>query len=96
VFATLPKLSVVKIDGMAEKITPEGSLYGLEVGTRWRDPGGCRTVVVLWVQRSGVVVYRDEGAAPDDERVTNVLRFVETFIPANNTGAAEPYARSPA
>ena len=43
-------------------------------------------MVVLWVQRSGVVVYRDEGAAPDDERVTNILRFVETFVPANGTG----------
>ncbi len=81
---------------MAEKITPEGSLYGLAIGTRWRDTGSSRTVVVLWVQRSGVVVYRDEGAASDDERVTNILRFVETFVPANSTGAAEPYARSPA
>jgi hypothetical protein len=73
---------------MAEKITPEGSLYGLGIGTRWRDPGGSRTVVVLWVQRSGVVVYRDEGAAPDDERVTNILRFVETFVPANDMTAS--------
>jgi hypothetical protein len=71
---------------MAEKIIPDGSLYGLDVGTRWRDSSGRRTVVVLWVQRSGVVVYRDEGAAPDDERVINILRFVETFVPANNIG----------
>ncbi len=78
---------------MAEKITTDGSLYGLDVGTRWRDPTGRRTVVVLWVQRSGVVVYRDEGAAPNDERVINILRFVESFVPANNT--REPFARSP-
>jgi hypothetical protein len=86
VFATLSKLSIGKICGMAKKITPDGSLYGLEVGTRWSDTGGRRTVIVLWVQRSGVVVYRDEGAAPDDERVINILRFVETFVPANSVG----------
>jgi hypothetical protein len=78
---------------MADNIS-EGSLYGLAVGTRWRDASGRRTVVVLWVQRSGVVVYRDEGAAPDDERVINILRFVETFVPANNV--AESFARTPA
>ena len=70
------------------QITPDGSRYGIEVGTRWREPGGARTVIVLWVQRSGVVVYRDEGAAPDDERVTNVVRFVETFAPAD--GGVDP------
>ncbi len=53
-------------------------------------------MVVLWVQRSGVVVYRDEGAAPDDERVINILRFVETFVPANSTGASGPFAPSQA
>ena len=79
---------------MAEKNITEGSLYGLDVGTRWRDASGRRTVVVLWVQRSGVVVYRDEGAAPDDERVTNILQFVESFVPANNVG--ESLARTPA
>lgn len=73
---------------MAEKNIAQGSLYGLAVGTRWRDASGRRTVVVLWVQRSGVVVYRDEGAAPDDERVTNILRFVETFVPANDMTAS--------
>ncbi len=79
---------------MAEKIITEGSLYGLDVGTRWRDANGRRTVIVLWVQRSGVVVYRDEGADPDDERVINIVRFVETFVPANNAGE-QPFARSP-
>ena len=68
---------------MGQKNISEGSLYGLDVGTRWRDASGRRTVVVLWVQRSGVVVYRDESAAADDERVINILRFVETFVPAN-------------
>jgi hypothetical protein len=81
---------------MAEKIIPVGSLYGLEVGTRWRDASSKRSVIVLWVQRSGVVVYRDEGAEPDDERVINILRFVETFVPANNTGEPEPFAHSDA
>ena len=75
---------------MAEKDISDGSLYGLDVGTRWRDASGRRTVVVLWVQRSGVVVYRDESAAADDERVINILRFVETFVPANvNMGTLE-------
>ena len=78
---------------MAEKMIADGSLYGLDVGTRWRDANGRRTVVVLWVQRSGIVVYRDEEADPDDERVISILRFVETFVPANNTG--EPFGRSP-
>jgi len=68
---------------MAEKNMTEGSLYGLDVGTRWRDASGRRTVIILWVQRSGVVVYRDEDAASEDERVINILRFVETFVPAN-------------
>ena len=81
---------------MADKITPNGSLYGLDVGTRWHDASGRRTVVILWVQRSGIVVYRDESASSDDERVINIVRFVETFVPANNTGASEPFARSPA
>jgi hypothetical protein len=72
---------------MAEKNMTEGSLYGLDVGTRWRDASGRRTVIILWVQRSGVVVYRDEGAASEDERVINILRFVETFVPANSTAA---------
>ena len=49
-------------------------------------------MIVLWVQRSGVVVYRDEGAAPDDERVTNVVRFVETFAPADGAADPRPYA----
>ena len=75
---------------MAEKNIAEGSLYGLDVGTRWRDARGGRTVVVVWVQRSGVVVYRDEGASPDDERVTNILRFVESFVPANDMTASQP------
>jgi len=72
---------------MGQKNISEGSLYGLDVGTRWRDASGRRTVIVLWVQRSGVVVYRDEGAASDDERVINILRFVETFVPANSNMA---------
>ncbi|HSS39514.1 MAG TPA: hypothetical protein VLT58_12155 [Polyangia bacterium] len=77
---------------MGQKNISEGSLYGLDVGTRWRDASGRRTVIVLWVQRSGVVVYRDEGAASDDERVINILRFVETFVPANvNMGTLEGF-----
>ncbi len=79
---------------MAGKTISEGSLYGLDVGTRWRDASGGRTVIVLWVQRSGVVVYRDEDAAPDDERVINILRFVETFGSADNV--TESFARTPA
>jgi hypothetical protein len=65
--------------------TAEGSLYGIEVGTRWRNATSSTTVVVLWVRRSGVVIYRREGAEPDEERVTNVIRFVETFAPAEAT-----------
>ena len=82
---------------MGQKNISEGSLYGLDVGTRWRDASGRRTVVVLWVQRSGVVVYRDEGAASDDERVINILRFVETFVPANaNMGNPAKGPQTPA
>jgi hypothetical protein len=62
----------------------DGSCYGITVGTRWRDGNDATTIVVLWVQRSGVVVYRREGAAVDDECVTNVVRFIETFAPAND------------
>ena len=81
---------------MGQKNISEGSLYGLDVGTRWRDASGRRTVIVLWVQRSGVVVYRDEGAASDDERVINILRFVETFVPANvNMGTLEGFPHPP-
>ena len=58
--------------------------YGLEVGTRWRDVSGAVTVVILGIQRSGVIVFRREGAGGNDERVTNVVRFVETFAPAND------------
>jgi hypothetical protein len=61
--------------------SPDGGRYGIDVGTRWRDASGSTTVIVLEVQRSGVVVYRHQGAAADDERVTNVVRFVETFAP---------------
>jgi len=64
--------------------------YGLEVGTRWRDVSGSITVVILGIQRSGVIVYRREGAPRDDERVTNVVRFVETFAPAN-AASESPY-----
>jgi hypothetical protein len=77
---------LAKIGSMAQTI-PDGSRYGIEVGTRWRDVSNARTVIVVWVQRSGVVVYRQEGAAPDDERVTNVVRFVETFAPLDETGS---------
>jgi hypothetical protein len=69
---------------MSQSRPPEaadGSWYGIDVGTRWRDVTGATTVVVLWVQRSGVIVYRREDADADDERVTNVVRFVETFAP---------------
>jgi hypothetical protein len=58
--------------------------YGLDIGTRWRDVSGAITVVILGIQRSGVIVYRREDAAGEDERVTNVVRFVETFAPAND------------
>jgi hypothetical protein len=72
--------------------------YGLEIGTRWRDVSGAITVVILGVQRSGVIVYRREDAGGDDERVTNVVRFVETFAPANDTreSAYDPRADSAA
>jgi hypothetical protein len=63
---------------------PAGSGYGINAGTRWRDANDSTTVIVLWVQRTGVVVYRREGAALDDECVTNVVRFVETYAPAND------------
>jgi len=55
--------------------------YGLEVGARWRDTSGTLRVVILAIQRSGVIVYRREDSAPDEDRVTNVVRFVETFAP---------------
>ena len=61
--------------------------YGLEVGTRWHDASGALRVVILAIQRSGVIVYRRENEAPDDERVTNVVRFVETFAPADGARA---------
>lgn len=70
--------------GFMSQNGPEGSWFGITVGTRWRDPGDSSTVIVLWVQRSGVVVYRREGAGQDDECVTNVVRFVETYAPAND------------
>jgi hypothetical protein len=60
---------------------PDGGRYGIDVGTRWRDASGSTTVIVLEVQRSGVIVYRHQGAAAEDERVTNVVRFIETFVP---------------
>ena len=58
--------------------------YGLEVGSRWRDASGTVRVVILGVRRSGVIAYRREGASPDEERVTNVVRFVETFAPTES------------
>ena len=67
---------------------PHGGRYGIDVGSHWRDAVGSTTVIVLEVQRSGVVVYRHQGAAAEDERVTNVVRFIETFAPAE--GALEP------
>jgi hypothetical protein len=72
--------------------------YGLDIGTRWRDVSGAITVVILGVQRSGVIVYRREDAGGDDERVTNVVRFVETFAPANDAGESgyDPRADSAA
>jgi hypothetical protein len=69
------------IGGMAQN-NPDGGRYGIDVGTRWRDASGSTTVVVLEVERSGVVVYRHQGAAAEDERVTSVVRFIETFAPA--------------
>ena len=59
--------------------------YGLEAGTRWRDVSGAVTVVILSIQRSGVIAYRREDASLDEERVTNVVRFVETFAPTDQT-----------
>jgi len=56
--------------------------YGLEIGSRWRDASGSLRVVILGIKRSGVIAYRREDASPDEERVTNVVRFVETFAPA--------------
>ena len=67
---------------------PDGGRYGIDVGSRWRDAGGSTTVIVLEVQRSGVVVYRHQDAAAEEERVTNVVRFIETFAPAE--GVLEP------
>jgi hypothetical protein len=61
---------------------PDGGRFGIDVGTRWRDASGSTTVIVLEVQRSGVVVYRHQGEAAEAERVTNVVRFVQTFAPA--------------
>ena len=66
-----------------------GSWYGINAGTRWRDAQDSTTVIVLWVQRTGVVVYRREGAPTDDECVTNVVRFVETFAPANDAARCD-------
>ena len=62
--------------------------YGLEAGTRWRDASGTVTVVIVSIQRSGVIAYRREDASLDEERVTNVVRFVETFAPTD--GARSP------
>ena len=67
--------------------------YGLEAGTRWRDATGTVRVVIISVRRSGVIVYRRVGAAADDERITNVVRFVETFAPAE-AAQGEPMPRS--
>jgi hypothetical protein len=80
------------IAGMAQHSLGRG-WDGIEVGTRWRDASGSLTVVVVVVQRSGVIVYRREGASVEDERVTNVIRFVETFAPANEI---EPTLDQPA
>jgi hypothetical protein len=71
-----------KIAGMAQQNLGRG-WFGLEAGARWRDASGAVTVVIVWIQRSGVIVYRREGGSLDEERVTNVVRFVETFAPAN-------------
>jgi hypothetical protein len=62
------------------EIGPDGSCYGISTGTRWRDADGS-TIVVVWVQRTGVVVFRREGAAPEDELVMDVVRFVEACSP---------------
>ncbi|HET6150444.1 MAG TPA: hypothetical protein VFH68_23090 [Polyangia bacterium] len=70
------------------KLSLDSGWWGLEVGTRWRDASGTRRVVILAIQRSGVIVYRHEDAPPDDERVTNVVRFVETYGPADGAPAA--------
>lgn len=70
--------------------------YGLETGTRWRDASGTVTVVILSIRRSGVIAYRRDDASLDEERVTNVVRFVETFAPTdavlspNERAAAHP------
>jgi hypothetical protein len=69
--------------------------YGLEVGSRWRDASGTIKVVILGIQRSGVIVYRREDAALDEERVTNVVRFVETFAPADRALSANEQASAP-
>jgi hypothetical protein len=58
--------------------------YGLEVGSRWRDASGSLRVVILGIRRSGVISYRREDASADEERVTNVIRFVEIFGPADS------------
>jgi hypothetical protein len=65
------------------KLRLNSGWYGLEAGTRWRDASGMVTVVILSVRPSGVIAYRRADASLDEERVTNVVRFVETFAPTD-------------
>jgi hypothetical protein len=57
---------------------PQGLSAIIQAGDRWRGSDGS-LYVVTWVGKMGVVGYRRQGAAADQESVKDVVRFVHEF-----------------